>query len=55
MASQQERMHTCWICGNRVSLEICKIDENGRAVHEECYLLKLALQNSNSPQSPNPA
>lgn len=28
----------CWICDRTVSLETCKIDEHGNAMHEECYL-----------------
>jgi hypothetical protein len=28
---------TCWICSKSVSLETCNIDEQGRAVHGECY------------------
>ena len=55
MASQQNPIHICWICGSRVPLENCKIDEHGQAVHEDCYLAKMVLQNSNTPQSPNPA
>jgi hypothetical protein len=55
MASQQRFIYICWICGNPVQLEKCKTDEDGRAVHEECYSMKIALQNGNSPQNPNPA
>jgi hypothetical protein len=55
MASTQERVQSCWICGNQVSLEKCKIDEYGQAVHEDCYSVKMALQNANTPQGPNPA
>jgi hypothetical protein len=32
----------CEICAKIVELETCKIDENGRAVHGDCYVLKLA-------------
>ena len=28
--------HYCWFCGQGVSLETCKVDEHGRAVHEAC-------------------
>lgn len=28
----------CSICGNSVSLETSKTDEQGSAVHEECYV-----------------
>ncbi len=28
----------CWMCGNPVALEECNTDEDGRAVHEQCYV-----------------
>jgi hypothetical protein len=31
----------CSICYKPVPLETCKTDEAGKAVHEECYALKL--------------
>jgi hypothetical protein len=31
----------CFICHTPVELAISKTDENGRAVHERCYLLRL--------------
>jgi hypothetical protein len=31
----------CTVCGLPVSLETSKVDERGKAVHEECYLLKI--------------
>jgi hypothetical protein len=55
MASLQKSTHICWICGNDVSREKCKIDEHGRAVHEDCYIAKIHLQNGNPPQNTNPA
>ena len=33
----------CWICGNTVDLENCKVDEHGMPVHGDCYFLKVAL------------
>ena len=33
----------CWICGRAVRLDTCKTDEHGCAVHERCYLAKIAL------------
>jgi hypothetical protein len=54
MASLQKPTPHCWICGNVVSLEKCKIDEHGRAVHEDCYVAKIQLHAVNTPQSPNP-
>ena len=34
----------CSICGQVLSLEDCKIDEKGLAVHESCYAVKVALE-----------
>jgi hypothetical protein len=33
----------CGICNEPVRLETSKTDETGRAVHEECYILKVKL------------
>src|SRR5207302_8428645 len=33
----------CPVCNKDVSLEAAKTDEDGRALHEECYILKLHL------------
>lgn len=35
----------CWICGKNVDLNSCKIDEYGEAVHEACYVARIALEN----------
>jgi hypothetical protein len=48
-------LSSCWICGNEVALEKCKIDENGLAVHEACYVANIQLKSGNTPQGPNPA
>jgi len=34
---------TCSICNEPVEMESGKADEDGHAVHEECYLHKLGL------------
>lgn len=34
----------CPICNRHVILETAKADEYGRAMHEECYVLKLHLE-----------
>jgi hypothetical protein len=31
----------CPVCDESVALETCKIDEDGRAIHEECYVDKV--------------
>lgn len=31
----------CVICNDSVRLEECKADENGQAIHEECYVSKI--------------
>jgi hypothetical protein len=45
---------TCWICGRGVSLEVSKTDEHGKAVHEECYVARVALRGASAqPMSQN--
>jgi hypothetical protein len=41
----------CWICGRAVSLGNCQIDENGLAMHESCYVAKVALEKGQSQPS----
>jgi len=40
------RTVVCWICEKQVTLEDCKIDENGQAVHEDCYVRVVSLDRS---------
>jgi hypothetical protein len=35
----------CGLCAKSIALENCKIDENGRAVHEDCYFYTLSSRN----------
>jgi len=53
MASTQKVPHTCWICGNSVQLETCKIDKHGLPVHERCHVLKLGLHKGATSERPN--
>ena len=45
---QSEAVH-CSICDRLVPLEIAKSDEYGRAIHEECYALKMQLKSATTP------
>ena len=36
--SWEEPKILCAICGRRVTLELSKTDEDGNAVHEDCYV-----------------
>ena len=38
-----QRGLVCCICEGPVPLETCKTDEHGKAVHEECYMHKIAF------------
>lgn len=49
MAPLLRGIFRCAICDRLVSLESCKIDEEGRAVHEHCYILS-TLQRSRREQ-----
>jgi hypothetical protein len=37
----ESRKASCPICKRPVSLERCKTDEDGRAIHEDCYVRKI--------------
>ena len=41
-AAPQPNFLLCQLCGGPVALESCKTDENGKAVHDECYAKSLA-------------
>jgi hypothetical protein len=43
----------CLICSREVSLKECKLDERGRAVHEECYVLHVKKQTQSVPSPPS--
>jgi hypothetical protein len=40
---------SCFICGKPILLEIAKTNEYGRAVHEECYVLRTKLKHPATP------
>ena len=45
----------CRICKRPIPLEDCKLDENGKAVHESCYVeavLRLVANRSKAEQEP---
>jgi hypothetical protein len=50
LTSFREFTPTCPLCNQLVGLETCKIDEQGRAVHEDCYARKVAPHHR--PQQP---
>lgn len=41
MATVETPVHLCQICGEEILLEYSKTDEQGNAVHEDCYLQRL--------------
>jgi hypothetical protein len=48
-ASSELGVLRCSLCQMPVQLEDSKTDENGKAVHEECYLLRLRLEQATTP------
>jgi len=44
MIPEQPEFPVCPLCNRHVVLETAKVDEYGKAMHEECYLLKLHLK-----------
>lgn len=43
----------CRICGKSVAVESCKTDDDGKAVHEGCYVLKLKLEQASEDGHPS--
>lgn len=39
----------CAVCGLPVTLETSKVDERGKAVHDDCLLLKMNLHDGTPP------
>ena len=44
MATLYRPTHFCWICGQEVSLEKCRTDKHGSAVHEACYVARMNME-----------
>ena len=42
----------CSICNEAVELETAKIDESGKAVHEECYVRKVCIHTAAPEAAP---
>ena len=38
------RLPLCSLCNEPVELETSKTDENGNAIHEECYVVKVDVE-----------
>lgn len=51
MTEKTELSHTCCICGMPLSLEDCKVDEQGRAIHPSCYWAALASEKRDESDS----
>jgi hypothetical protein len=41
---------SCVVCGDTVELEYCKTDEHGQAIHQKCYIARLAKKAKKSAQ-----
>jgi hypothetical protein len=42
----------CSICNKPIVLETSKVDEDGKAVHEDCYVKRLLSAQQNDPPAP---
>jgi len=52
MSTPVSHVPRCHLCNKLVPLEFAKTDENGRTVHEGCYLLKIRAESA-TPLSEN--
>jgi hypothetical protein len=49
LASIASGLIRCSLCNRPVPLESSKTDENGKTVHEECYVLEQRLKRATTP------
>jgi hypothetical protein len=49
LGSSASGLIRCSLCQKPVPLESSKTDENGKAVHEECYALRWRLKQATTP------
>jgi hypothetical protein len=45
------RLPKCSICNEPVELETAKTDEDGKAVHEDCYIRRARLKEITPPKA----
>jgi hypothetical protein len=43
----------CSVCNEPVELRIAKTDEDGKAIHEECYVLRIQLKGPLPHENPS--
>lgn len=55
MTTRLVKIPICSICYEPVKLETTKTDEHGKAIHEECYVLKLKRFQASQPSRRPPA
>lgn len=55
MAHAIQPQFNCSICNKPVDLAIAKTDDDGKAVHDECYILNLAVKQPSRPINRPPA
>lgn len=48
-SSVRPKLPVCPICRESVALEISKADEDGNAIHEQCYVLRIGLKATTTP------
>ena len=44
--------HCCSVCGHVISLETCKVDEHGSAVHEACLFARMKMETAARNEAP---
>jgi hypothetical protein len=49
LVPDESELARCCLCDKPVPLEASKTDESGKAVHEECYLLRIRLRKASMP------
>jgi hypothetical protein len=48
-----ESLFSCSLCNDPVDLRTAKADEYGKAIHEECYVLRMRMTRDIRPSNPS--
>ena len=44
MSFPESPLFLCCLCGDPVDLRTAKTDEHGKAIHEDCYVLRMRMK-----------
>jgi len=55
MSFPESPLFLCCLCGDPVDLRTAKTDEHGKAIHEDCYVLRMRMKRGMLRSSQDPS